>query len=122
MSELKVHVTWRQVDQLCRALADQLEPHRDQITGIVPVLFGGVIPASMVAYYLKLPLKRVVELPTDLIIDEIVDSGKTLARLNAEHPNNPFACLFLNTDNFKGHTQPIHVTEVNAWAVFPWEK
>lgn len=47
----------------------------------------------------------------DFIIDDLIDSGKTLKEFREEYPNKPFYALFNKKQE-----------KINEWIVFPWEK
>lgn len=93
------------------------------ITGVVPVPRGGLIPGSMLAYLLKVPVKQLPDEEHDVIFDEIVDSGKTLKVYKHTHPKNKFVSLFVNSINLPKHLYPsAYVYETTNWQVFPWEE
>lgn len=77
--------------------------------GGVPVAYLVHAAASHARASASQPLlTRVVDRPeeADLIVDDIVDSGKTRARCSAEFPNAAFDALVTHSDD---------------WVVFPWE-
>jgi len=115
---------------------------------IVGVKRGGLVPASVLSYYMNLPLlvtsckikdgKNVVdlvELTEDLkgkkllIVDDICDEGKTLEKLSEEMASLGLvdfkACtIFYNTrQNFivEFWAKKIDRLRDDSWVVFPWE-
>lgn len=81
---------------------------------------GGLTPAALVAGYLNVPMVDKGNLvPTEvLIVDDVVDSGATLA---------PFIGGHFSVDAlFRKPTSPPDVApdaiELDGWIVFPWEE
>ena len=75
---------------------------------------GGIPCAYLVQRYLKqLDVAcEIAEYPgvSDVVIDDLYDSGKTAAQIQKEYPNAKFYTLFDKRDFEKG-----------AWLQFPWE-
>ncbi len=46
-----------------------------KITGIVPILRGGAIPATIISNMLNVPIKNNVEKNTNILIKDIVNFG-----------------------------------------------
>lgn len=94
------------------------------VTGIVPILRGGGIPAVLLSEALKVPLIYEVKQKTDVIIDEIVDFGMTLKRYKKKYPDNLFICYHVNKNNFKEkNIKPDFFCEYTEnYIIYPWEK
>lgn len=73
---------------------------------------GGIVPAYAVARAIETlgSTTDIVDAPekANVIIDDIIDSGKTRARYQEVNPDAAFVALF-NAEDF------------NGWLVFPWE-
>jgi hypoxanthine phosphoribosyltransferase len=112
---------------------------------IVPVIRGGLIPATILSHYFNCPQVAPIqwqtrdlsfkddefELPEDkfiLIVEDIVDSGVTLRSLSKiidKRDDVVFVSLLRNTKtnvetNFKVLSS-LHYDLVKSWHVFPWE-
>jgi hypothetical protein len=114
--------TYKKIELDCEKIVDFLRGKI--ITGIVPIPRGGVIPAVIISHLLNIPLKIEVTSDSDVIIDEIIDSGLTLKSTKQKYPRNLFVSLYFKSKNFKLlRTKPdFYVEEVDKWCVFPWEK
>ena len=110
----KIYLTWDDIDNLVNILSKQTPPN---ITSVMGLPRGGLIPAVMLSHKLNLPLVY-FPLETTLIVDDICDTGNTFERINA----NYFACL-----HYKPHTSSFKPTiwakshEGNEWVIYPWE-
>jgi hypoxanthine phosphoribosyltransferase len=117
------YVSWSTINESCDKIYDYLKEKK--ISGVVPIIRGGVIPAVILSYKLNVPIKYEVQNDTDVIVDEIVDFGLTLQRYKIKYPNNLFVCIHLNTKNYKlKNIKPdFYVEEVeNVFIVYPWEE
>ena len=118
-------LSWADVRQAARNAATDLRANLpgDQLSsidGVYGVPRGGVVPAVMIADLLNLPL---LEHPTDrcLVVDDLVDSGSTLAALLDGHSGRAGVALFQKT------TSPERLIAnyplaVDGWLLFPWEQ
>ena len=83
---------------------------------------GGLIVGVVLSHRLGLPTKlQIEELDRDtLVVDDIVDSGRTLENLDKVLKFKPVAAtLFFNKDSCR---RPVfYVREKKDWVVFPWE-
>ena len=117
----KEFVSWIEIEERCKLISEFLKDKN--ITGIVPIPRGGIVPAVILSNISGIQLKEKVELITDLLIDEIVDFGETFKRYKKEYPENLFVCLDFNKSHYKFKTLPdFYVREVKDWIVYPWEK
>ena len=143
------HVSWDQIHRDSRALAWRLDgrgPDDGRWRAIVAITRGGMAPAMIVAR--ELDVRTVdtisvksydnqtqasasvlkspdVDLVGDgtgvLVIDDLVDSGKTLEVVRALYPNAHFATVYA-----KPKGRPLvdtFITEVSqdTWIFFPWD-
>ena len=143
------HVSWDQIHRDARALAWRLDgkgPDNGGWKAVVGVTRGGLVPAMIVAR--ELDIRRVdtisvksynhqtqgapevikapqADLMGDgtgiLIVDDLVDSGKTLEVVRALYPNAHFATIYA-----KPSGKPMvdsYITEVSqdTWIFFPWD-
>ncbi|MFT4960906.1 MAG: xanthine phosphoribosyltransferase [Paracoccaceae bacterium] len=143
------HISWDQIHRDSRALAWRLDGH-GPIDGawkaIVAITRGGMAPAMIAARELDIRTVETIsvksydnqsqseatilkspdkELMGDgagiLIIDDLVDSGKTLAVVRALYPKAHFATVYAKP---LGRSQvDTFITEVSqdTWIFFPWD-
>jgi xanthine phosphoribosyltransferase len=144
------HVSWDQIHRDSRALAWRLDKHGPGEDGawkaVVAITRGGMAPAMIVARELDIRLvdtisvksyhhqaqgeAEVLSRPDDammgdgtgiLIVDDLVDSGKTLELVRKMYPNAHFATVYAKP---KGNVQvDTFITEVSqdTWIFFPWD-
>ncbi|WP_121061677.1 xanthine phosphoribosyltransferase [Chachezhania antarctica] len=143
------HVSWDQIHRDSRALAWRLDGHGPSEGGwraVVAITRGGMAPAMIVARELDIRTVDTIsiksydnqtqaeakvlkspdaELMGDgtgiLIVDDLVDSGKTLEVVRRRYPNAHFATVYAKP---KGRPQvDTFITEVSqdTWIFFPWD-
>ena len=143
------HVSWDQIHRDSRALAWRLDGHGPAEGGwraVVAITRGGMAPAMIVARELDIRTVDTIsiksydnqtqaeakvlkspdaELMGDgtgiLIVDDLVDSGKTLEVVRKRYPNAHFATVYAKP---KGRPQvDTFITEVSqdTWIFFPWD-
>jgi xanthine phosphoribosyltransferase len=135
-------VTWDQLHRDSKALAWRLLDH-DYFQGIIAITRGGLVPAAIIARELDIRLvdticvssydwqdqKGEVEvlktLDIDgegwLLIDDLVDTGKTAKTVRDMLPKAHFATVYA-----KPQGRPLvdtFITEVSqdTWILFPWD-
>ena len=139
------HISWDQMHRDSRALAWRLDVQRSW-KGVLAVTRGGMIPAMIVsreldirtvdtisiksydhqkqaeAVILKKPDTKLVGDGNDiLIIDDLVDTGKTLKIVKEIYPKAHFATVYAKP---KGKEMvDTYITEVSqdTWIFFPWD-
>lgn len=88
---------------------------------------GGYYPAAKIAVYLK---KKLILDPDDitertLIVDDLIDSGKTFKRFHQEYPRNPLAAVYGKCHNSEIPDMPPvcigNFIDGNEWIIFPDE-
>ena len=139
-------VSWEELHRTAKALAWRLigqGPDGGQWQGIVAITRGGLVPAAIIARELDIRLIDTVcmtsytddhaqgeirllkEVPGDgtgwLIIDDLVDTGKTAKYVRELLPKAHFATIYA-----KPAGRPLvdtFVTEVSqdTWIYFPWD-
>lgn len=135
-------ISWEQLQRDCRALAWKLlDKQWDRIIGIAR---GGLVPAAIIARELdvrlvdtvcissysireqgELAILKKIDLSGDmsrtLIVDDLVDTGKTAAKVREMIPGACFVTVYAKpagepyVDSF--------ITEVSQdiWILFPWD-
>ena len=144
------HVSWDQIHRDSRALAWRLDKHGPGAGGswkaVVAITRGGMAPAMIVARELDIRTvdtisvksyhhqaqgeAEVLKAPDAammgdgtgiLIVDDLVDSGKTLEMVRRLYPQAHFATVYATP---KGRAQvDTFITEVSqdTWIFFPWD-
>lgn len=143
------HVSWDQMHRDARALAWRLDGHgtdNGAWRAVVGITRGGLVPAMIVARELDIRVVdtisvksynqqnqneiQVLKFPQDsimgdgtgvLIVDDLVDSGKTLELVRKLYPKAHFATVYAKP---QGKPQVnTYVTEVSqdTWIFFPWD-
>ena len=143
------HISWDQIHRDSRALAWRLDgqgPDNGAWKAIVAITRGGMAPAMIIARELDIRLVDTIsvksynhqtrmdavvlnapnaELMGDgtgiLVIDDLVDSGKTLELVRRLYPNAHFATVYAKP---KGRPMvDSFITEVSqdTWIFFPWD-
>ncbi|WP_322893631.1 MULTISPECIES: xanthine phosphoribosyltransferase [unclassified Yoonia] len=143
------HISWDQIHRDSRALAWRLDgegPDDGAWRAVVAITRGGMAPAMIVARELDIRTvdtisvksydnqnqaeARVLKSPDAelmgdgtgiLIVDDLVDSGKTLELVRSLYPKAHFATVYAKP---KGRPQvQTFITEVSqdTWIFFPWD-
>lgn len=140
-------VSWEDTEKLSVQLADQIEKSGLEFDAILCVIRGGMIPSYLVARELGITQVRNICLQAYgnsrkkgelqhvtidgfteeisnpkrwLIVDDIADSGTTIAWLRKRYPGIRSACLFSkHVDRCDFCAELI---SEDAWIDFPWEK
>ena len=143
------HVSWDQIHRDSRALAWRLDgkgPDDGAWRAVVAITRGGMAPAMIVARELDIRTVDTIsvksydhqdqaeatvlkapdaEMMGDgtgiLVVDDLVDTGKTLELVRKLYPNAHFATVYAKP---KGNAQvDTFITEVSqdTWIFFPWD-
>lgn len=143
------HISWDQIHRDSRALAWRLDGHGPDNGGwraIVAITRGGMAPAMIVARELDIRTVDTISVKSYhhqaqgeaevlkspdaammgdgtgiLVIDDLVDSGKTLELVREMYPNAHFATVYAKP---MGRKQvDTYITEVSqdTWIFFPWD-
>jgi xanthine phosphoribosyltransferase len=143
------HISWDQIHRDARALAWRLDgkgPDNGAWKAVVGITRGGLVPAMIVARELDIRVvdtisvksynhqdraeAKVIKAPQAdvmgdgegiLIVDDLVDTGKTLELVRALYPKAHFATVYA-----KPQGRPMvetFITEVSqdTWIFFPWD-
>ncbi|MEM9139382.1 MAG: xanthine phosphoribosyltransferase [Pseudomonadota bacterium] len=144
------HVSWEQMHRDSRALAWRLDgqgPGADGAwTAVVAITRGGMVPACIIARELNIRLVETIAVKSYdhqaqaeavvlkgpdrdlmgrgegiLVIDDLVDSGRTLEVVRVLYPNAHYATVYA-----KPKGKPMvdsYITEVSqdTWIFFPWD-
>ena len=143
------HISWDQIHRDSRALAWRLEkkgPFDGEWSAVVAITRGGMVPAMIIARELDIRVvdtisvksydhqsqsaAKILQSPNAelmgngkgiLIIDDLVDSGRTLEIVKDLYPEAHYATVYAKP---KGRPMvDSFITEVsqNTWIFFPWD-
>jgi len=110
-------ITWKMFDYGCKEIAKWVDKQSIKVDNVYGIPRGGLVVAVRLSHLLDLPLTRDIGDET-LIVDDIIDSGKTMQRI-AIQGINPTACLVW-------YEKSIFVPDKYVWkkkrfVFFPWE-
>tara|TARA_B110000971_G_C19934370_1_gene465608 strand:- start:538 stop:972 length:435 start_codon:yes stop_codon:yes gene_type:complete len=126
----KSFLSWDDVEVLVKKLCNKITQSNLDIKDIWGLPRGGLIPAVMVSHKLGIPMTKGTITPDTLIIDDICDSGVTLANFYKTYQDE-FAFPFdLKTAvlHYKPQTSVFEPTlfanqwSSNNWIIYPWER
>ena len=143
------HISWDQIHRDSRALAWRLEkqgPFDGEWSAVVAITRGGMVPAMIIARELDIRVvetisvksydhqsqsaAKILKSPNSklvgngkgiLIIDDLVDSGRTLEIVKVLYPEAHYATVYAKA---KGRQMvDSFITEVSqdTWIFFPWD-
>lgn len=137
-----VAITWSQFHHDAKMLARELM-EQGPFSKIVAVTRGGLIPAGIIAreldirlvdtlciasYQERLQAKGIDILkpiqggdPSWLIIDDLVDTGRTAKAVRAMLPKGHFATLYVKPEGAQLVDSYVQEFEQDTWILFPWD-
>lgn len=137
-----VAITWSQLHHDAKALARELM-EQGPFSKIIAVTRGGLIPAGIIArelgirlvdtvciasYQERLQAKGIDILkpiqggdPSWLIIDDLVDTGRTARAVRAMLPKGRFAALYAKPDGTPLVDNYVQEFAQDTWILFPWD-
>lgn len=113
----KVKFTWNQFDIAVRGLANALPKDFDQIYGIPR---GGLVLAVVLSHLTGKPLTTQLGGSSLLVVDDISDSGKTLAKY-AQLAKYTATIHYVHDSIFEP-TVWVSGKLKQTWIVYPWEE
>lgn len=151
MSISKEYISWQQIETMVEQLAHAAQTQSFDV--LLAVTRGGLVPAGMIAYHLgirnilvaavqfysgvgqRADMPSFLQFPADpfingktvLIVDDIWDSGKTIAavksRVLAAGGTPVTAVLHYKprASIFPDQQPEYYAEETDAWIVYPWE-
>ena len=121
MPEIK-QLTWNdisdEVDKLCERHSHPTGSSKTP-TGVYGIPTGGAVVATMVAQRLGLPLRETPDDPTTLVVDDLVDTGRTMKAVRPDA--GPFVDALFRKP-WSPASYAVNATLTEAWLAFPWEK
>ncbi|MDL2264368.1 xanthine phosphoribosyltransferase [Synergistaceae bacterium OttesenSCG-928-I11] len=138
-------ITWEQLQNDCRALAWKLLSVRKDWTRIVAIARGGLVPAAIVARELDIRVVDTVCISsytlrnqgdsvdilkrpdladmdeTWLIVDDLVDTGRTANAVRGMFPGIHFATVYAKPEGRPLVDTFITEFSQDTWVLFPWD-
>jgi hypoxanthine phosphoribosyltransferase len=140
-----VNISWQQIENEVNKIANTILSKKDNFDVVIGLSRGGLIPGVMLSHKLNLPfiplvwqtrdgskkdkkLLKQYNKETTLVIDDLIDSGKTFYEVIQVAPNVKYAALFdkqlsLNSEYFSKNLDYCGslLYNDNRWLIFPWE-
>ena len=136
-------VTWEELHRNSKALAWRLSERQDSV-GVMGIARGGLVPACIIVRELNIrnvetlcissynhkaqgdaEIIKAPELADGgrgwLIIDDLVDTGKTLKIARKLYPNAHFACVYGKAEGLQQVDTFITEVSQDTWIHFPWD-
>lgn len=118
----KSRYTWVNLSLDANNLVHKIVKEKNiRIKSVCGIPKGGLVPAAMIAGLLKIPVTDFVGSET-LIVDDILDSGATIAQYKQRFPNNIYAVLV--SKKYSPKIENVYVATkktADCWVEFPWE-
>jgi len=124
--EKQKEVTWEEVENVVRYLADIYETQNLNCELILGIPRGGLVLATMLSYRLDLPLIVEAYGPTTswsskiLIVDDIADTGKTLEMVSKNLPESTIFTMHYHKQSIVTPYAWLY-EKTDKWIVYPWE-
>jgi hypoxanthine phosphoribosyltransferase len=120
---IRIKKTWNDFEFEVNVLAEKIRGSGIEISNIFGVPRGGLIVAVRLSHLLDKPL--IVNWHEEhndntLIVDDVVDSGKTLSSLACARIWKVAALYWNPSASFQPHVFAFR-KDNNSWIVFPWE-
>lgn len=116
----KYFYAWKEFDRDIKKIAKWARG--EDFTNIYGIPRGGLVVAVVLSHHLDLPVVLTISEISDktLVVDDISDSGSTLAKLESKISAKPkVATLFFHKDTKR--IPDFYIHQKTGWVVFPWE-
>ena len=118
----KDYYSWTNYAKDIECLAQEIRKTKRVFKNIFGLPRGGLVPAVSLSHILGKPLLFDIEKveKQTVIIDDIIDTGRTLERLLKKLHFRPFICslYYHRTARVK---PDLYIHEKKEWVIFPWE-
>ncbi len=139
----KLHISWEKLFEDTIALAEALK-NQGPWQGIIAVTRGGLVPAGLLSQAMNIKMIDtlcissydyqdqgdlvVLKSPEGigkgkgwLVVDDLVDTGKTFVRAREIFPEAHFACIYAKPLGAEKSDTYIEEVSQETWVCFPWE-
>lgn len=125
-TQTPLQVTWADIEEACDRLAPVALSRG--ISAILPVLRGGLVPATILSYRTGIPIPMAIHPTTNyirnprsdiLILDEVSGSGETMRAMREFYPNAWRVALYVKPNRGDACHWWIHEVPQDRWLEFP---
>lgn len=133
----KLFIKWQDIDYFCLEIAHAAK--NKNIEEVVGISRGGLIPGVIISHLLGVPFSSFIwetrdgerkdvskvyhyNDPKYLIVDDMVDSGRTMLDIMSLAPEATTAVLFNKKEDIVLDIVGQDLYNASEWCVFPWEK
>lgn len=136
-------VTWQDVENDCRALAEMLKK-TGPLIGLIGIARGGLVPTSLLAYLLDIRNVKTVAVTSYfgrrqvtaeilgsvdeikdgegwIFIDDMADTGQTAKLIRRRYPKAKFAVIYAKPEGQPYTDYFVKLMKQEAWVEYPWE-
>lgn len=131
----RLAITWEEIHQDAKTLADQLSAIAEW-DRIVAIVRGGLVPAGLLAQHLNIDRVDTLSLCREtqqvlapfadsdnlLIVDELVDTGQTIQTIKQHFPKAHVAVLYAKPMGRPLANSYVREFPQDVWLDFPWEQ
>ena len=121
---MKDFVSWELIDDCVTDIAFYLKDTGKNFKGVFGIPRGGSLLAVMLSHKLDLPYIENFNYVNSniLIIDDIVDTGKTFKKYKS-HPKSEKSCYVTIHEHKQSVVKPDYsvIYKQDKWIVYPWE-
>jgi xanthine phosphoribosyltransferase len=138
-------ISWEELHRNTKALAWKLNDINKNWKGVIAITRGGMVPACIIARELEIlnietfcitsydvkeqSETKILKKPETvnnegegwLIIDDLVDTGKTFEIARAHYPKAHYACIYVKPAGLKQTDTYITDFTQDTWVHFPWD-
>lgn len=118
-----LELSWDMVHTLCKSLCYRIQGSPlKQASSIVPIMRGGLIPATILSHILDIPLFHKADRnEKELIVDDISDTGATFSVCQRASPFSFKVCLVAKPRGIPFCDAYVMQVPQHIWVKWPWE-
>jgi uncharacterized protein len=140
-----IDYTWQDIEDVVNTIAERIQmrkvssPCEEKFETIIGLSRGGLIPGVMLSQKLGVPFVPIVwqtrdgnvqwtnmlqayDKQTTLVVDDLIDSGRTYYDIMEAAPNVKFAALYNKQHSISLDYWGSTLYNDTRWLNFPWEK
>jgi len=126
----KVYLSYHDIHTDCIKLAKKIKKKYNP-KKLVIISKGGLVPGSIIAHYLEIKdidiisirnIKEIKSLEKIIVIDDLIDTGKTAEIVRKNIPNSKLVVLYNKKSIKKNCDLSLYKFDSNELIVLPWEK
>lgn len=138
-------ISWDELHRNTKALAWKLNDINKKWKGVIAITRGGMVPACIIARELEVlnietfcitsydvkeqSITKILKKPETvdndgegwLVIDDLVDTGKTFELAREHYPKAHYACIYVKPAGAKQTDTYITEFTQDTWVHFPWD-